>query len=394
MYKIVSVLCIILFAGCQNSGKNCNVTEGKKLLIPSQSAITIEDLIADYDTIRLEASNHSLLSGILLVRTMNNKLYITDNTLSIVFIYSMQGKYLSKICNQGEGPEEYIKISSFETDPANNRLLLTDSFSKRLFEYDENGKLQQVISLDFSPTSIVSDISKRYIHLNSGGKDQYSDQRMESNNVHIVNNRGKVVDTFLKDETPKRLDIRSASAASYAESGELLYMPLLSDTIYRIHQSEAIPEYIFDNQTGLKTLSEKDKETLYYKYGDNNIEEMEQKRYLLTCGGFLHSDSLIFLDMGWNIPLYTYYSKKHKSAITINPDELRGNKGLCAIFSTHPKVITGKSFYINIAPEQIQYALPLLPESKLKTFFEAMTENDNPCIIVYRLNEDLFTDKN
>lgn len=98
--------------------------------------------------------------------------------------------------------------------------------------------------------------------------------------------------------------------------------------------------------------------------------------------------------MGWNIPLYTYYSKKHKSAITINPDELRGNKGLCAIFSTHPKVITGKSFYINIAPEQIQYALPLLPESKLKTFFEAMTENDNPCIIVYRLNEDLFTDKN
>ncbi len=383
-----------IIAGCQNPGNNVISEKGKDIPVTAPLSLSVEELIADYDTIRLEASAHSLLSGILQIHIMNNKLYVTDNSMSIIFIYSMQGKYLSKICNQGEGPEEYIKIGSFETDVANNRLLLTDSFSKRLFEYDENGNLLQTIPLSFSPTLIASDKSKRYIHLNSASKNEYGNAGMEKNNIHIIDSKGNATETFLKDDTPQRIDIMSACAASYTEDKELLYMPILSNIIYRIHNSQAIPEYTLNNQSNRKTITDEEKKELFYEYGNNNIEEAEENGYLISCGSFLHSDSLVFLDLGWNLPLYTYYSKSNDVSITINPDRLKGNKGLCEIFSAHPKAISNNSLYISVPLEKIQYTLPLLPQGKLKTFFEGISEEDNPCIIAYRLKDELFTNKN
>lgn len=391
MSKITyTLLSILIFISCKNYDANIYNT-GKDVSIPSPIHITVEELISEYDTIRLESSEHSLLSGILQIHIMNDKLYITESNQSMVFIYSMHGKYLSKICNQGEGPEEYIRIGSFETDPANDRLLISDSFSKRLFEYNEDGVLLRVMPLSFTPQRIVSDTSKRYIHLNSTTTAEYNLPEMKENNVHIINNDGKVTDTFLKDNTPEQLNILSACATSYAENGELLYMPILSNTIYRIHNQEAIPEYTLNNQSGRKTMSTEEKAKLYYRYEQNNIEDAEEEGYLINCGSFLASDSILFLDLGWNKPLYTYYSKQNEQAISIHPDKLKGNQGLCEVFSAHPKAILGNSLYISVAPEKIQYVRPLLPEGKLKTFFETMTEEDNPCILKYRLNKRLLT---
>lgn len=387
-FILISVFCSCSSSSNQQIPDNC-----KKIAITSPTSLSVEDLISDYDTIRLEASDKSLLSGILQIHSMNDKLYITDSSLLLVFIFTKQGKYLSKIANQGEGPQEYIKIGSFETDETNNRLLLTDSFSKRLFEYDENGKLLQVIPLTFTPNLIVSDVSKRYIHTSSASKNDNENKDIRKNDIHIIDKEGKITETFLKDDTPRRLDIRTACAASYAENKELLYMPILSNTIFRIHESEAIPEYTLNNLSGLKTITAKKKQELYFKYNDNNIEQAEEEGYLISCGSFLASDSLMFFDLGWEKSIYTYYSKGNKTSITIAPDKLHGNKGLCEIFSAHPKAIENNSLYISVPVEKASYVLSMLPtESKLKKFLETTNDNDNPYIISYRLNDLLFTD--
>lgn len=371
------------------------MTEAKGVIpIPAPTEINIKDFIADYDTIRLEVSEHSLMANISRIHIMNGKLYITDGSDSGIFIYTMQGKFLAKICNQGEGPEEYVRITGFETDPANNRLLLSDNFSKRLFEYDENGKLLKTISLNFSPTLIASDKSGRYIHLNSASQEVFQKPEMEKNNVHIINAEGKVTETFLEDDTPKRIDIGSACTQSYADNGELLYMPVLSDTIYRIHGSEAIPEYTLGQPAGYKFMTAKEKQEAYFLFDRNNLMDYEADGFLIPYGSFLHSDSLLFLSLGINTNWRTFYSRTKKRSFTLNPKKLQGNKGLCEIFSGYPRTLSGNSIYISVSPIQMDFTLPLLPEGKLKTFFEAMAEDGNPCIIVYRLNEDLFTDKN
>ena len=393
VYQITlsTVLSLMVLGGCQEKDKKAATTDCPQIEISEPLDCNVEELIADYDTIRLETTDKSLLSGILQIHLMNDKLYVTDRSSAYVMIFSKEGKYLSKICNQGGGPLEYIQIGSFETDAYSNRLLLTDSFTKRLFEYDENGKLLRVIPLKFLPNRIVSDQSGRLIHTSSASKLNDEGKKILNNCIHIVNERGKITEAFLADDTPQRLDIRSACAASYTKDGELLYMPVLSSTIFKIQGSQAIPAYTFLNRTNRKSITEEKKKALYYKYQRNNLVEAEQEGYLISGESFLASDSLIFLALGWNDRLCTYYSKANSTSITINPDALNGNKGLCEIFSTHPKAIKGNSLYIDVSTDKAAYTVPMLPDGKLKTFLENMNEGDNPVIITYRIRNVLFS---
>lgn len=388
---IIFIVIISLFYSCTQTTKEKFVTGIPIPVFPPQH-LAAEELIFDYDTIRLESSSQSLLSGIHQIHIMNEKLYVTDNSQCIIFIYDMKGKYLSKICNQGEGPEEYIRITSFETDPINHRLLVTDNFSKRLFEYDEYGNLQKVISLKFSPTLITSDKYNRYVHLNSALMDEnYKTPQMNNDCIHIITNQGEIGETFLEDETPNPLDICGLHSASYSSTGELLYMPILSDTIYRIEEHQAVAEFYLDNHSKMKNLTKKDKENIFYTFEKNNLEDKIEDGYLISWGNFLASDSLVFLNLGWrNNPFFVFYLKNTLQSLSISLDERKGNKGWYEVLSVYPKAIQGDTLYINLSFERMQYVLPLLPDGKLKTFLTNMTEDDNPCIIAYRINKELF----
>ena len=381
-----------ILVGCQpNKDK---IIEAKETInIPKTIKINIEDLIEEFDTIRLEASHYSLLSNIRQIRILNNKLYITDDTKSFVFIYTLNGKYISKICNQGEGPNEYIKIASIETNPYTKQLLLTDNFSRKLFEYDENGNIKHITKLEFFPTYFTSDKHGEYVHLSSGPHiTSLKGEDLNRNNVIYINRKGNITKALLTDETPHRIDITSTSCG-YTNEGELLFMPILSNIIYSISNNGSIAEYHLP-PTEQKLMSKKDKEDIFFEYKINgihtNLTDFEKEDFLISCGSFLKSDSLLIVNFGYDNISRMFYSIKREKAFTIRTKEMSGNKGLCEIFSNFPKAIIDDTIYISVQPEQMEYVTPLLPEGKLKTFFENFTEDDNPCIIAYRINKKLF----
>ena len=392
MKRIYTLLaCTLLFAGCQTPESH-NPSGIAEIPIPPPTTLSLDDLIAECDTIRLEAPDEALFGSIDQIRFMNGKMYVSN--AEAVFIYTPEGKYLGKISNQGQGPEEYIRITCFEPDVCNNRLLLTDNFSRRLFVYDEMGALQRVISLDFPPFYITSDRSGRFIHLNSAVTDEFTDKEMRENNVHIVDSCGNVVETFLPDDTPNRLGFSNLSPTNLTEDGELLYLPIFSDTIYRIHGSQAVPEYILRNETGCKSLTKADKQGIYYLGERGNLEEYENNGYFLPEGTLLYSDSLVVITSYAKGRLFTYYSKKYNKSVTIRTDKVKGHEGLRALFMRRPMAVHNGWLYYGSYDDIAGYLLSTsLPEGKIRTFFENRTPDDNPWIIRYRLNEEIFTDK-
>ena len=264
------------FVSCKKCNNKEVETPGLEIKIPNPISVPVENLISDYEIIKLETTENSLFGEILQIFGMRDKLYVIDRNLTSVFIYSIQGKYLGKINNRGNGPAEYVNIGSFETDKINNRLLLTDSFSKRLFVYDEMGNLQETIPLDFTPNLIASDVSNRFIHLNSSSESKYANKDMRKHNVHVVNNNGEVIDCFLKDDTPNRIDIRTAQSFALSDEGELLFMPKLSDKVYVIKGANAEVYCTLNNQTDLKTVKLSDKKKIFYTYDKQNLEEYEK----------------------------------------------------------------------------------------------------------------------
>lgn len=389
---IISIFILsFLVIGCQSDNKNLHKSNIETINIEKPISLSIEELIEDFDTIRLEASDHSLLSNIRHIRIMNDKLYVTDKTESSVFIFTMDGKYISKISDQGQGPKEYLRISRLEVDPFNSRVLITDAFSRKLLIYDEAGRQSEVIQVDFFPMRFVSDRSRRNMHLNPGSimRDLSRNEIPNAHNILIIDREGNIKDTFLEDETPQRIDITNGVSTSYADNGELLYMPILSNIIYRIHENEAIPEYelIPRNKS---ILTQENKKDIFYTFEKENVTEYEDNGHFLSFGGFLKSDNIILLSSGWNKSLRTFYSTKSKKAFTYEPKKMKGNEYMQDIFYNFPQAATGETFYIGIDPVLMEYATPQLPEGKLKTFFESFTEDDNPCIIAYRINKKLF----
>lgn len=388
---IPTLLLLLFIASCQSARKEAHTSNAETIDIEKPISLSVEELIEDFDTIRLEATDHSLLADIRQARFLSNKFYITDNTKSFVFIFSHEGKFISNICNQGQGPKEYIQIGDIQVNPYNNHLYITDNFSRRLFEYDEFGKQLQVIGLDFHPTLFASDRSSRLIHLNSGSKiiDSKKNETNNQHNIIICNEEGEITSSFLNDDTPNRIDIVESKTSCYTKKGELLYMPIMSDVIYRISEEQAIPEYRLTSDRK-KFLDSEGKKEIFYTFERNNVVDYEKEGYLISFGSFLKSDSLMMFSFGWENKWRTFYSLKEKKSFTIRPNDMSGNKGLCEIFSNFPQFIKGDTLYIAVDPVQISYTLPLLPEGKMKTFFESFTEDDNPCIIAYRINKKLF----
>lgn len=389
LFLVVVLFFSAFLVGCNSSA---DPIEGEYAFIPITDPVqqfSVEDLVGDYNLIQLETTDESLLSGIHQIHVMNHKLYITDRRLRGVYIFTDKGEFLAKIKNLGQGPEEYLQVSSFETDPYQNRLLLADNFSKRLFIYDELGNLQKVIPLDFAPMQILSDKSGRFMHLNSTTRNGYSSDTMENTNVHILDANGKVIDCLLPDQTPKRIDIASALTPSYTADGKLLYLPVLGDTIYRVEESGVVPLYVLRSESKFKILSNKEREKAEYIFGKSNtLEEKEKEGCLISWGGFLASDSLVYLEFGWDTPFLVYYSKKRSRSLCLQPDKLKGNVGLRKIFMGDVFALVGNRFYTRVDRLGMYGVLSVLPEGRLKSAFEQIAEDANPCIIDFTLKID------
>lgn len=385
----VLVLLVICSSKPKEDNKRLHPVHAQSIQIPQAKEMDINDVVAEWDTIRMEASSPSLLTGIKKLEVADDKLYILDGSSSLLFIFNKEGGYLSKIDNQGQGPQEYIKIFDFEVDKTNHRILATDAFSKRLFIYDMMGNLQKVIPLDFPPFHLSSDASQRLIHLCSTAR-ELPINSLEKNNVAIINEEGGIETAFLPDETPRRLDIVPILTNNLTSEGEILYMPIFSDVIYRIHDAEAIPEYILQNQTGKKNLTVKDKEELFYTYDRNNLDEYESEGYFLPSGNFLNHEDWLMVASGWEETMLTFYNKRLKNSISIQAESLKGDKGLCEILMTYPQALDNGWFYVGISSDMRSYLLDILSEGKVRTFFQSTVAEDNPSLIRYRLNPAIF----
>lgn len=388
---ILVLIVSVILTGCNKKKTSVNAEGIEQIYINNPLQIPLEELISEYDIIRLEATEQSLLSDIGLLQIMNDKIYVTDGSMSKVLIYTLDGKYISQINDQGQGPKEYIRIYSIEADHVNKRLFLTDTFSKRLFIYDEDGNLQQVVPMKFMPGRIMSDGKGHLLHHKAAIEYYDKDKDLNKSHLQILNNKGEITGSLLPDETQILKRFRPMQGSNLTTEGDLLFMPHFSNIIYRIHNLQATPRYEVIPQNGWELLSTEDKKQIYYTVEKSNVEEYEQQKKMIFTGTFLHSDSLLFVSSGWEKHFYTFYSIQTGKSFTIDPQEIKGNEGLRAIFSTCPKTLYKEYFYISIPFSYMGYSLQYLEEGKLKTSFESIMENEgNPCLIRYKLNEKLF----
>ncbi len=384
---IVVIAALLLLSACKENQADPVVEAQYLIEINNPANIVLEDFIVDIDTIRLELSDASIMHEIKNIHIMGDRYYISTWDHATVYIFDSRGKYINKIMDKGNGPMEYISITSFEVDRVNKRVILADNFSRRIFVYDENGNQLNVIQLDFNPI-IILPYEDGFLHVYSGPRNEYDNPEMENYNIHFLDAQGKFVSSAIEVSTPERIDIGSSFKTDCLENGEILFQPVLSNIIYKIESGKKVtPLYGFvNNSSKHKFLSQREKETFEYivGIGDENMpREKESEGFLLNWGVVSDLTDYVFSAFGYDKRYYLYYSKSLNKSLFIDPKSTKADGNLVHIFLGFPRTTNDNKFYISIDPWFIYEIRDKLPEGMIKTFFENTPEESNPVLISF-----------
>jgi hypothetical protein len=400
LFKYLLFVVCFSFIACKSNKREIKSSDFIAINIENPINITVEELIEDYDTIRLEILDESILDNISQLQIMDNNLYILNGNYTAIFIFSNDGKFIGKIHDVGQGPKEYTKISTFSIDYINKQVIVLDGFSKKAIVYDAMGDYKNTIRLNFLPIRLVP-TKTGFVHLYSEPKGKYANVEMEANNIHFLDDEGNFLYASKKDDTPLPIDIRSDLSFADFKNGTFLYQPTLSDTIYLVSENSVEVKYVFHSNSKYKILDYKDRQDVTFTFVDpksiSKIKDKIKDEYLFSWGEILDLNDYLYSGFSGLLEsdrVKIYYSKAKNKAITVSPKEIRGNEMLCNIFMSPPIATDDESFYITISPGflfKYEEQIDKLPEGKLKTFLLNTNFADmNPLLIKYSINTSLF----
>lgn len=386
-YSIFFFFLSTIFICCSNNKQEKEVVKGEVVTVHNPAKMAVNDWVLEYDTIRLEAKDDSYISEITKLEFLDDKMYIWDYKQRSIYIFSADGKFISKIADQGEGPNQYISINSFEVSPIDKEIILSDSFSKRIFVYDNEGKQLRVVRSGIYPIKIAKQ-KGLFINFYTGLKNVYDAFDLENNMLHFVNSDGEVQYTTLHKPQGERLDITPLRNIDCLPSGDILFHPLLDYSIYKISNGSIVTAYTLDNNSDFKFLTDRQKKKTGVEVGKrNDLEELEKEGYLLTIGNSIDLNHYLLLYAGYERRIIVGYSKNTRKSITISPLELQGDDVQKTILSLLPKAGHKDKIYIALDYLFVQSSIDKVTDNKLNTFFKNTNEMDNPVIISYKLKD-------
>jgi len=170
--RIIFVVFLFLFAvGCVSN--KTNKIDELKPIVNNKKTINIELLNnkTDYklepiklsefvDSVKfiiIEETKESLIKDINNVFFTQEYIIAVDNALHTIFFFDWNGKYVRKISRRGQGPGEYLSISSSMFDEQKQELIIYDISSKSVLFYDMYGNFARKIS-EFSENTVIRDI--------------------------------------------------------------------------------------------------------------------------------------------------------------------------------------------------------------------------------------------
>ena len=165
--KLLIILFVLLSAGCSREvvkmAESAFIHNPDSVIIsvqPEKDPVELSSLIDSVRYVILELTDESIVGNIDKLVIFEDRIYILDKLTSSVFIFDMDGKYLSKISKIGNGPGEYSRLHFFDIEPESRQIVLTDLTTYWNMRYDLDGnfisrKLMPLNTEGFAPVPCI-----------------------------------------------------------------------------------------------------------------------------------------------------------------------------------------------------------------------------------------------
>jgi hypothetical protein len=344
------------------------------IVVNIDSVKSVPKEMAIFSNIRyipLETTDDCLIGDISKTLIRDGRIYVADfhNTFAL-FVFDMNGKFLFKISNRGQGPHEYISFNDFDIHN-NGDIYMFDFFGKKFLVFNSSGEYQSEIRTDyyFSYFCLMKD-KMYWARLGENGK-KYAD-------LAVYDITDKNTEFLLKDKK-LLLTNEQYNYVSYrffkSTSGATYYSPRFSEIIYRIddegvHPAIGIknlripPKHIIEEwESKFDAMSE---DELYFKENTLIYETEIYIAFWCNFGFFAFSKYLVYNKKSNSFSSVGYMS--FQTILCVNG--IRGS--------------TGTDFFsvMNPNPEFENHRRLLESREDLKNW----KDDDNPVIVFFNLD--------
>jgi hypothetical protein len=143
LFTVTVIILLNVSCGNRNHEKSDNLNDAAYTMnINVSNLYTLSgDRFLSASPIVLETNKESLIGTI-------DKLYLTDSLIIIfdgkqmcIFVFDIQGKYIRRIGEKGNGPGEYIELNDVFYDAANKQILAHERYKNKIYTYNLHGEL-------------------------------------------------------------------------------------------------------------------------------------------------------------------------------------------------------------------------------------------------------------
>ena len=123
----------VLLTSCSNSSSKSDNIEKIHF---TKNNISLSDSF-DIDFVKLETNDECLIGAISNIEVFDNRIFILDRRFTeSLYVFDMNGKFISKIGSKGSGPGNYVFPIDFTIDKENRRVVIDDGNRNNLLFYD------------------------------------------------------------------------------------------------------------------------------------------------------------------------------------------------------------------------------------------------------------------
>ncbi|MDD2381465.1 MAG: 6-bladed beta-propeller [Mariniphaga sp.] len=185
---------LTLFSSCNCEKRNkdfvtYNIEEGIKIDQKMNLSLIADDIFY----IPLETTDESIIADIMDIKFRDDYILVRDD-LHQLLLFNRKGKFLKRIGEKGNGPNEYLHASEVLFSGTGKEIILFDGSKLKVMLFDiESGKVLREVKIDFFPATfeLYNDTTFAF----------YCSELRNSNSgkyyhIYLMNNKLKVIDSL------------------------------------------------------------------------------------------------------------------------------------------------------------------------------------------------------
>lgn len=312
MIKTIAVLICLIIIGvnCTNKSKD-KVTPIHER---SNNKVYYSQFFKSVEFVKLETSQECLMSRIEKLDVDDDRIFTFDSYLGMVFIFTREGKFVSKIGKKGGGPGEFSHPITYSLDRKRKHIHFLDVGTKMIliFDYDGNYlyKNRGMYAMGFE---VINESSNLFYHYNFVFRDSIG--KNIDYDVVILDNQGRMIKGFNVRTANRNLALTSFNNIYKTEVGDIYMVPIFDFSLFKITPAFSMrkeTEFVFDNHPPHKLFADNNNVRLL-------LQELDSKGYPNRLCDLIVTEKYTYFYFVQNETIHqVFWNRKNKEVTVVN----------------------------------------------------------------------------